>query len=266
MDFSFTNSQIERYSRHIILSEVGGIGQQKLLNSKVLIIGAGGLGSPLLLYLTAAGVGNITIIDDDYVELSNLQRQIAHDSNRIGQRKAESAVKLASALNPEITIIPIIERFNHSNASDLIKNHDIIADGSDNFETRFLIADACYFMKKTLVSAAILRFEGQVATWKGHKSSYPCYRCLFPDIPPPDTTPTCSQAGIFGALAGTVGTIQAMEVIKEILGIGSLAGQLLLIDSLNTEIKKIKVNTDKSCKLCSKNSNIFNLDHHAKKK
>lgn len=266
MNFDFTNSQIERYSRHIILSEVGGIGQKKLLDSKVLIIGAGGLGSPLVLYLAAAGVGNITIIDDDYVELSNLQRQIAHDSNKIGQRKAESAVKLASAINPEITITPIVERFNHSNALDIIKNHDIVADGSDNFETRFLTADTCYFMKKTLVSAAILRFEGQIATWKGYNPSYPCYRCLFPDIPPPDTTPTCSQAGIFGALAGTIGTIQAMEVIKEILEIGSLTGKLLLVDSLYTEVKKIKVNIDKNCKLCSANPNILNLDHHAKQK
>ncbi len=264
IDFGFTNKQIERYSRNIILSEVGGLGQKKLLESKVLIIGAGGLGSPLLLYLTAAGVGNITIIDDDFVELSNLQRQIAHDSNKIGQKKAESAVKLASAINPEINIKPLTERFNYSNALELIETHDIVADGSDNFETRFLAADTCYFMKKTLVSAAILRFEGQVSTWKGYNSQYPCYRCLFPDIPLPESTPTCSQAGIFGALAGMIGTIQAMEVIKEIIGIGSLTGQLLLIDSLYSETRKIKINIDKECKLCGKNPSILNLDHYAK--
>lgn len=259
MDFS--EDQINRYARHILLPEVGGIGQAKLLESKVLVVGAGGLGSPLVMYLAAAGVGTIGLIDDDTVDLSNLQRQIAHTTASIGQRKVDSAAATVAALNPDTRVVRYTERLTAANAADIIGGYDIVADGTDNFGTRFLINDACYFAGKTLVSAAILRFDGQLATYKPHAGTpdapLPCYRCLFPAPPPPGQIPTCAEAGVLGAVAGTMGTLQATEVVKELLGIGDgMAGQLLIYDALSMEVRKVKVRRDPGCPLCGDTPSI----------
>jgi len=264
----FTEQQIQRYARHILLDKVGGIGQEKLLNAKVLIVGAGGLGSPVLLYLAAAGVGTIGVIDDDVVDLSNLQRQIVHSTDSVGMAKVESAKKSLAAINPDVNIIPIKERINASNATNLIADYDLVADGSDNFTTRFLVNDACYFAKTTLVSAAILRFDGQVYTFKPHENNaegkpLPCYRCLFPEAPPPGQIPTCAEAGVLGALCGTIGSLQATEIIKELLGIGdSLAGSLLIYEGLSSEFRKIAVKADPGCPLCGEAPRITDLSSH----
>lgn len=264
----FSEQQIQRYARHILLDQVGGAGQSKLLNSKVLIIGAGGLGSPLLLYLAAAGVGTIGVIDDDTVELSNLQRQIVHGTANVGEAKVESAKKTIAAINPDVNIIAINERINADNAAELIGAYDLVADGCDNFTTRFLVNDACYFSETTLVSAAILRFDGQIYTFKPHQkdaegNNFPCYRCLFPEAPPPGQIPTCAQAGVLGALCGTVGSLQATEILKELLGIGeSLAGSLLIYEGLSSEFRKISVMADPGCPLCGDNPTITGLAQH----
>jgi adenylyltransferase/sulfurtransferase len=253
---ALSDEQLERYARHIVLKEVGGAGQAKLLNARVLVVGAGGLGSPLLLYLAAAGVGIIGIVDDDKVTLSNLQRQIVHETAAIGARKTESAARTLKRVNPEIRVIEHPERLVAANARALLRAYDIVADGSDNFATRFVVNDACFFEKKTLVSGAVAQFDGQVATFKPYASRpegghYPCYRCLYPESPPPDTAPPCAEAGILGALAGVVGTIQAVEVIKEIVGLGeSLAGRLLIYDGLHARIRTVKLQSDASCALC----------------
>src|SRR5579863_8685340 len=219
MDLDFTEDEIRRYSRHILLQDVGGIGQAKLKAARVLIVGAGGLGSPLTLYLAAAGVGTIGIVDHDRLELSNLQRQIAHTTDRIGQRKAESAAMTAHAINPEVRIEPYSVRLDADNVLELIGRYDIVCDGTDNFATRFLLADACVLARRTLVSAAVLRFEGQLSVFKPHlHMGGPCYRCLYPEAPPEGTVPTCSEAGVLGAVTGVMGTLQATEVLKELLG------------------------------------------------
>jgi molybdopterin-synthase adenylyltransferase len=250
--------ELERYARHILLPEIGGAGQARLLGAKVLVIGAGGLGSPVILYLAAAGVGTIGIVDDDAVDLSNLQRQIVHATERIGDAKTSSAAAAVAAINPGVTVVPITERLNAGNAARIIADYDIIADGSDNFETRFLVNDACYLAKKTLVSAAILRFDGQLSTFKAHAGDgHPCYRCLFPEPPPPDLVPTCAEAGVMGALCGVMGSLQAAEVIKEITGAGeSLSGSLLIFDGLRTEFRKIKMHPDPACALCGADATI----------
>jgi molybdopterin-synthase adenylyltransferase len=260
----FDDQQIERYARHILLKEVGGEGQEKLLKSKVLVVGAGGLGSPVLLYLAAAGVGTIGVIDDDVVDLSNLQRQIAHDTDDIGRPKVESAAESLKRINPEVEVITHHARLNVENAIELISGYDIVADGSDNFATRFLINDACYFAKKTLVSGAILRFDAQLATYKPWAGdTYPCYRCLFREPPPPGHVPTCAQAGVLGAMCGTIGSFQATEVLKEILDIGdSLAESLLIIDALSATFRKIKVKRDPSCPLCGESPTIVDMSIH----
>ncbi len=261
----FTEQQIQRYARHILLDKVGGIGQTKLLDAKVLIVGAGGLGSPVLLYLAAAGVGTIGIIDDDQVDLSNLQRQIVHTTDSVGMDKVESARKTIAAINPDVNVVAINQRINPDNALDLIAQYDVVADGSDNFATRFLVNDACYFAKTTLVSAAILRFDGQVYTFKPHQKdssgkALPCYRCLFPQAPPPGQIPTCAEAGVLGALCGTIGSLQATEIIKELLAIGdSLAGSLLIYEGLSSEFRKISVKADPGCPLCGDNPSITDL-------
>jgi len=227
----FTDSQINRYSRQMILSEVGGKGQKKLQEAKVLIIGAGGLGSPSALYLVAAGIGTLGLTDGDVVDLSNLQRQILHTTDRIGVSKVESGGQLLSALNPETTLQLYPEHVSQDNIMPLLEKYDIILDGSDNFSTRFLINDACFFAKKTLISGSIFRFEGQLATIKPHEG-FPCYRCLYPEPPPAGLVPNCQEAGVLGALAGTIGVLQANEAIKEILGLGeTLADRLLLYDA-----------------------------------
>ncbi|MBM3516987.1 MAG: HesA/MoeB/ThiF family protein, partial [Alphaproteobacteria bacterium] len=213
-----TEQQVERYARHIILKEIGGGGQAALLRARVLVVGAGGLGSPLILYLAAAGVGTIGVVDDDAVSLSNLQRQIIHATDQIGRPKTESAQRAVGAINPDVTLVPHTARLTAANALELIGAYDVVADGSDNFATRFLVNDACYLARKSLVSAALLRFDGQLSTYRAHRDGdHPCYRCVFRE-PPPDLIPTCSEAGVLGALAGVMGSLQAVEVVKEILG------------------------------------------------
>lgn len=263
MDFS--SEQIERYARHIVLKEVGGTGQAKLLQARVLIIGAGGLGSPLLMYLAAAGVGTIGIVDDDEVSLSNLQRQIAHNTASIGMLKTESAKATIEALNPDITVITHNERLQARNAENLVNAYDLVADGSDNFSTRFLVNDTCFFGKKPLVSGALLGFDGQLFTSKAFLGgSNPCYRCIYHEPPPPGLVPSCADGGVLGALAGTIGSLQATEVIKEILGIGkSLSGSLIIYDGLSNTYRKVKVKPDPACPLCAKRGRISDLSGHA---
>ncbi|MBL6957566.1 MAG: molybdopterin-synthase adenylyltransferase MoeB [Rhodospirillales bacterium] len=262
----FTEDQIQRYARHILLDGVGGEGQAKLLQSKVLVIGAGGLGSPVLLYLAAAGVGTIGVVDDDVVDLSNLQRQVVHTTGAVGRPKVESARQTLAAINPEVTIVPIEDRIGPANALEMMRDYDIVADGSDNFATRFLVNDACYFAKKPLVSAAILRFDAQLATFKGFPggdADGPCYRCLFREPPPPGQIPTCAEAGVLGALCGMAGSLQATEVLKELLGLGSsLSGHLLIYDGLGTLFRKIKVKRDPGCPLCGAHPAIKDLSIH----
>ncbi len=253
MDLDFSEAEIARYSRHILLAEVGGAGQARLRAARVLIVGAGGLGSPLLLYLAAAGVGTIGVVDHDRLELSNLQRQIAHTTARIGQPKARSAARAARAINPLPAIVPHVTRLAAANVGPLLDGYDIVCDGTDNFATRFLLADACVRARKTLVSAAVLRFEGQLAVFKPHAGpQLPCYRCLHPEPPPPGLVPACGEAGVLGAVTGVMGTLQATEVLKEILGIGeSLAGRLLLWDALATRFRLIRLPRDPACPVCA---------------
>ncbi|MDH5748335.1 MAG: molybdopterin-synthase adenylyltransferase MoeB [Rhodospirillales bacterium] len=262
MDFS--EQQIERYARHILLGQVGGKGQEKLLASKVLVIGAGGLGSPVLLYLAAAGVGTLGIIDDDVVDLSNLQRQVIHATASIGMAKVDSAKNTIAAINPDVRVITYQDRITAGNAMDLIGGYDLVADGSDNFATRFLVNDACYLSKTPLVSAAILQFDGQVATYKAHEAGdNPCYRCLFPEPPPPGQVPSCAEAGVLGAMCGMIGSLQATEALKELMGIGqSLSGSLLICEALGTEFRKIKVRRDPGCALCGETPTITDLSLH----
>lgn len=259
MDFS--DAQFERYARHLILDEVGEEGQARLLGSRVLVVGAGGLGAPLLLYLAAAGVGTLGIIDDDVVELSNLQRQVIHTTDRLGRPKVESAAAMLAQVNPDIRVIQTNARLTSDNAASIIADYDLVADGSDNFTTRFLLNDACYLLRKTLVSAALLRFDAQMSTYKAYLGDpHPCYRCLFPERPPEDLIPRCEQAGILGALAGAVGSLQATEVLKELLGIGdSLSGHLLIYDALATTFRKIKVRRDPACALCGPHASITDV-------
>jgi adenylyltransferase/sulfurtransferase len=245
-----SDEQLERYARHIVLREVGGAGQAKLLAARVLVIGAGGLGSPLILYLAAAGVGTIGIVDFDMVSLSNLQRQIAHRTEDIGLGKTASVARAVQAINPDIVVECHELRLDCANAPDLIARYDIVADGSDNFATRFLVNDVCYFAGRPLVSAAVTEFDGQLATFKAYDKSgaYPCYRCIFPAPPPPDTAPSCSETG---AAAGVMGSLQALEVLKEIVCIGeSLAGRLVIYDALAARFRKVTVHPDPACPLC----------------
>jgi molybdopterin-synthase adenylyltransferase len=264
----FTEDQVHRYARHILLQEVGGEGQKKLLQSKVLVIGAGGLGSPLLMYLAAAGVGTIGLVDDDVVDLSNLQRQIIHGTDDVGRPKVDSAAATVKDINPDVTLVPHKMRLDVSNAMDLISQYDLVADGSDNFSTRFLINDTCFLAKKTLVSGAILRFDGQVATFKPHahgpgEEPGPCYRCIFREPPPEGQVPSCAQAGVLGALCGLIGSMQASEVLKELMGIGeSLSGSLLICDGLGSTFRKIKVKRDPGCPLCGDQPSIRDLSVH----
>jgi adenylyltransferase/sulfurtransferase len=259
--FKFTEEQIKRYARHIILPEVGGKGQEKLLNSKVLVIGAGGLGSPAILYLAAAGVGTIGIVDFDVVDFSNLQRQVIHNTERVGTPKVESARRTVEMLNPDVKVLTYNTRISKENIMDIIKDYDVVLDGTDNFPTRFLINDACYFAGKPLVSAAMLRFEGQVSVFDyRNKGNSPCYRCLFPEPPPPGLVPSCQEAGILGSIGGIMGCIQATEAIKLILGIGEpLVGKLLIMDALSMDFRKVKLRKDPSCPLCGEKAVIKEL-------
>lgn len=250
MEFNFSEDEIQRYARHILLRELGGTGQARLKAAKVLIIGAGGLGSPLALYLAAAGVGTIGLVDADVVELSNLQRQIAHGMASLGGSKVHSAAEAVARINPLVRVETYEERLEAGNVAALLADYDVICDGTDNFPTRFLLADACVAACKTLVSAAVLRFEGQLSTFKPHEGG-PCYRCLYPEPPPEGLVPSCSEAGVLGAVTGVMGTLQATEVIKEITGIGkSLAGYLLVWNALDTEFRKIRLRKDPACPVC----------------
>lgn len=258
---TFSDEEIERYARHIVLREVGGAGQARLAAARVLVVGAGGLGSPLILYLAAAGVGTLGVVDFDRVALSNLQRQIAHRTADVGRLKTDSASEAARALNPGVRIETHSCRLAPENALQIIEKYDLVADGSDNFQTRFLVNDACFLAKKPLVSAAVSEFDGQLATFKAHdRSGFPCYRCLFPEPPPAGTAPSCSETGILGAAAGVMGTLQALEVVKEILGIGeTLAGRLLIYDALATRFRTVRVPPDPACRLCGSAPDILSL-------
>ncbi len=244
----FAEEEIHRYARHILLAEVGGIGQAKLRAARVLIIGAGGLGSPLLLYLAAAGVGTIGIADDDVVSLSNLQRQIAHGTAQVGTPKVASAAAAATAINPLVRVVQHKLRVDAVNAAALLRDYDFVCDGTDNFAARYVLADACHHAGKPLISAAVLRFEGQLAVFPPQG---PCYRCLYPEPPPDGLVPSCAEAGVLGAVTGVMGTLQATEVLKLILGIGEpLAGRLLLWDALDMRFRTLRIARDPGCPLC----------------
>jgi adenylyltransferase/sulfurtransferase len=255
----FTEDQIKRYSRHIILSEVGGKGQKKICASKIFITGAGGLGSPVALYLAASGVGTIGIIDNDTVDLSNLQRQVIHSTRTLNRPKVESAKETLQAINPDVQVVAYRERLSSENIMEIIKDYDVVLDGSDNFPTRFLVNDACFFLGKTLISGSIFRFEGQVTTLKPH-AGHPCYRCLYPEPPPPGLVPSCQEAGVLGVLAGTVGVIQATEALKEVLGMGgTLASHLMIYDALAMRFHKVRTRKDPHCQLCGPERKITQL-------
>ena len=263
---AMNDQQVERYARHILLPEIGGAGQSKILGARVLVVGAGGLGAPVIQYLAAAGVGTIGIIDDDVVDLTNLQRQVIHATSRIGMPKVESAARTVAALNPDIEVITHNERLTPDNVEALVSGYDVVADGSDNFETRFLVNDACFLLGKTLISAAILRFDGQLSTFKALEGEdHPCYRCVFPEAPPPDMVPTCAEAGVLGALCGALGSLQATEALKEITGAGeSMSGSLLIVDGLSATIRKVRVKRDPGCALCGAEPTYTDLSHHGK--
>ncbi|MHB1413712.1 MAG: molybdopterin-synthase adenylyltransferase MoeB [Chloroflexota bacterium] len=254
---NFSEEQIRRYSRHIILSEVGGEGQRKLLDSRVLVLGAGGLGSPVAIYLAAAGVGTLGIVDSDVVELSNLQRQVLHGTSDIGRNKAESAVETLHDLNPDVNLVPYPVRVDSQNALEIFADYDVIVDCSDNFPTRYLANDATVLLNKPLVHGSIYRFDGQATVFAPGQG---CYRCLFPSPPPPGSVPSCAMAGVLGVLPGIVGTIQATETIKLLLGIGeTLAGRLLILDSLAMEFREVRLRRNPSCPVCGDNPTIHEL-------
>ena len=255
---AFTNEQLERYSRHIILQEVGVKGQKKLLNASVLIIGAGGLGAPAALYLAAAGVGTIGIVDADEVDLSNLQRQVIHTTNDVGKAKVKSAAETMEAINPDVTVKTYRTFVDSTNIMDLIKDYDFIIDGTDNFPAKFLINDACVMAGKPFSHAGIIRFKVQLMTYVPGEG--PCYRCVFKNPPPKDAVPTCKQAGVIGAMGGVIGSLQAMEAIKYIIGKGELlTGKLLTYDALKMEFHTIKLPKDHHCAVCGDEPTITEL-------
>ena len=257
-DRQFTPEQITRYARHFTLPEVGEAGQAKLLDAKVLCVGAGGLGSPVALYLAAAGVGTIGIADHDTVDMSNLQRQILHTNDRVGMPKVESAQLTLNALNPDVNVVQFKERLSSENVMRIIDDFDIVVNGCDNFPTRYLINDACIMAKKMLVDGSIFQFEGQVTVVDPTEG--PCYRCLFPEPPPPGMAPSCAEAGVLGVLPGLVGCMQALEVIKIILGAGKpLVGRMMHFDTLSSEIRVLKLRKDPNCLVCGANPKIKKL-------
>ncbi len=252
-----TNEQIERYSRQIILKEVGGKGQEKLLNSKVLVIGAGGLGAPALLYLASAGVGTLGIVDGDLADLSNLQRQVIHFTPDVGREKVLSAKEKIEKINPDVKVITYKTRVNSENIREIIRDYDFIIDGTDNFPAKFLINDACFFENKPYSHGGILRFQGQTMTFVPGST---CYRCIFNSPPPKGAVPSCSEAGIIGSMAGLLGTIQASEAIKYLLSAGELlTSKLLFVDLLNLEFRVIDLRKNKKCPLCGENREILEL-------
>jgi adenylyltransferase/sulfurtransferase len=253
--------QVERYSRHILLPEVGGEGQQRILESKVLVIGAGGLGSPASFYLAAAGVGRIGIVDSDTVELSNLQRQILHSTGDLGRPKALSAKERLEALNPDVEVLPYADRLTSDNILATVGEYDLVLDGSDNFATRYLVNDACVLLDKPLVHAGVFRFEGQITTILPRRG--PCYRCLYPEPPPPGIVPSCQEAGILGAVAGVLGVLQATEALKLLLGRGEpLCGRLLIYNALDLEFREVKVRRSADCAVCGDSPTVTELIHY----
>jgi molybdopterin-synthase adenylyltransferase len=262
---AFSADELERYARHIVLREVGGPGQQKLKAARVLVVGAGGVGSPALLYLAAAGVGKLTVIDDDKVSLSNLQRQVLHTTPDIGRPKTESAADAISLLNPHVKVAAHAERLDSNNALSLVAAHDVVLDGSDNFATRYLISDACFFAKRPLVTAALGTFDMTLTTIRAFEAGAdgapnPTYRCLFPEAPPAGTVPTCEQAGILGALAGVAGSLAALEVIREIVGFGEgLVGKLLMFDARSMRFETLRYQWNPENPLSGKSPTIRDL-------
>jgi sulfur-carrier protein adenylyltransferase/sulfurtransferase len=250
---AFTEQQMYRYARHIVLPEVGGVGQSRLLDAKVLLVGAGGLGAPAALYLAAAGIGTLGLVDDDEVDESNLQRQVIHNTTRVGQPKTESARKTIEELNPDVEVIEHRTRLDATNIIEIISDYDVIVDGADNFPTRYLLNDASVRLRKPVVSASILAFDGQISTFVPFEG--PCYRCLYPTPPPAELAPSCGAAGVLGVMAGVMGLLQANEVIKLVAGIGEpLIGRLLLYDSLGTRFTELKVRRDPECPICGPNA------------
>ena len=252
-----SEEQIRRYSRHLILPEVGGSGQRKLLNGKVLLVGAGGLGSPAALYLAAAGVGTLGIVDFDVVDLSNLQRQLLHHVHDVGRPKVQSAVEAIADLNPDVKVVPYQEALSSANVRTIFSEYDVIVNGSDNFPTRYLANDACVFLKKPLVDGSIFKFEGQATVFlPGHG----CYRCLYPAPPPPGVVPSCAEAGVLGAICGVIASIQGVETIKLLLGLGeTLAGRLVFFDALSMEFRQVKYRRDPECPVCGDHPTITDL-------
>jgi len=250
---SLTQEQKERYSRHVLVPEIGLAGQLKLLDAKVLLLGTGGLGSPTALYLAAAGVGTLGLIDDDVVDASNLQRQVIHTTERIGMPKTESARLTIEALNPDVEVVEHNVRFGADNVIELLSGYDIVVDGADNFPTRYLLNDASVRLRKPVVSASILSFDGQISTFVPFEG--PCYRCLYPTPPPPELAPSCGAAGVLGVLPGIMGLLQALEVVKLVTGAGTpLIGRLLLFEALGTEFTELKVKRDPDCPICGPNA------------
>lgn len=264
-----TSEELERYARHIVLREVGGPGQAALKAARVLVIGAGGLGAPVLMYLAAAGIGTLGVVDDDTVSLSNLQRQIIHGTPDVDRLKVDSAADRIHALNPHIKFQPHAMRLTAANAMQIIGGYDIVVDGSDNFSTRYLVSDACYLARKTLVAGALGVFDASLTTVRAHSANAagqqnPTYRCLFPEAPPPGTTPTCEEAGVLGALAGVLGSMMALETIREIVGFGeSLVGRLVMIDARAMRFETLRYARDPSNPLNGDHPTIRDLSAHA---
>lgn len=260
--------ELERYARHIVLREVGGPGQQALGRARVLVIGAGGLGAPVLLYLAAAGVGLLGVIDDDAVSLSNLQRQVIHTTPDVGRPKIESAADAIAKLNPHVKVVTHATRLNAANALSIISGYDIVADGSDNFSTRYLVSDACFLAKKPLITGAVGTFDATLTTLRAHERGAdgkpkPTYRCLFPEPPPPGTVPACSEAGVLGALTGVLGSMMALEVIREIVGFGEgLVGRLLMVDARAMRFETLNYAWDETNPLSGTKPTITDLSIH----
>jgi adenylyltransferase/sulfurtransferase len=265
---TLSEKELQRYARHIVLRDVGGPGQHKLKSARVLVIGAGGLGAPTLIYLAAAGVGTLGVIDDDKVSLSNLQRQIIHSTGDIGRHKSQSAADAIARLNPEVSVEAHCARLGADNALELITSFDIVADGSDNFATRYLLNDACFFARRPLVSAAVGQFDGYVTTFRSFETGAdgnpnPNYRCLFPAPPPAGMAPSCEEAGVLGALTGVIGSLQAMEVIKELLGLGEgLVGRLVSFDARAARFHEVRYGWDPDNPLSGKGPTIKDLSVH----
>jgi molybdopterin-synthase adenylyltransferase len=263
-----SSDELERYARHIVLREVGGPGQAALKKARVLVVGAGGLGAPVLMYLAAAGVGTLGVVDDDEVSLSNLQRQVIHGTNDIGRPKVESAADTIRKLNPHVRVEPYPARLAATNAMDMVAGYDLVADGSDNFTTRYLVSDACYFAGKPLVTAAVGTFDGTLTTIRAHEKAAdgkpnPTYRCLFPEPPPPGTVPTCQEAGILGALTGVMGSLMALEVIREIVGFGEgLVGRLLMVDARSLRFATLDYAWSADNPLSGSQPTMRDLAHH----